>query len=187
MKKLLFPFVFFLLFTTSRSQTLIVFKTFDDFLNNKGEKHEGLTYSGANTGPAFMVLVFNSLFGKFRLSQKGHWGFIYKGQLYKFDNRRDPVWVGIVGKNIVYYENGYAHLNEKGYCPAGWFYYLSADLNSDPFVIPTRRHVYKRIMEANPECKPLFECIDQKNANYKKCVEKFEKIKCGTQFPMKTN
>jgi hypothetical protein len=188
MRKIFILLAFCFSFTLTQSQTLIVFKTFDDFLNNKGEKHEDLTYKGVNTGPSFRVLVFKGTFGKFRLSQKGNWGFLYKGQLYRFDKKkRDPLWVGIAGKNIIYYENGYGHLNETGFCQAGYFYYLSLDLNSNPFVFPNRRHLYQEVMLMNPACIPLFKCLDIKNSNIKKCVEEFEKIKCGTQFKQTSN
>ena len=182
MKKIFFLFVIYFSVSLTQSQTLVIFKTYEDFLNNKGETYTGLTYKGATTGPGFRVLVFKGNNGKIKLSQRGNWGFMFKGELYKFDNRRDPMWVGIVGKNICYYENGYGHLNGTGFCPAGWFYYISTDLNSDPFVIPTRRHVYKRVMDKNPATIPLFKCLDQKDTNYRKCVEEFEGIKCGSQY-----
>lgn len=171
----------------TKSQTLIVFKTIDDFLNNKGEKHEGYVYDDTFGGPGFRVVSFKGLFGKIKLSKKDNWGFMYKGQLYRFNEEKDPMWVGIIGKNIVYYENGYVHLKESNVYTFGRACYLSADIASETFLYPNRRRFYKNFLLEHPACTTLFDCFETGRPHFpyttiRKCVEDFEKIQNGSQF-----
>ncbi|MES2566023.1 MAG: hypothetical protein V4565_04120 [Bacteroidota bacterium] len=142
---------------------VVIYKTYDDFLNSKGENYDSYEYEDAFSAPGIITLIFKGNDKKLRINPKNIWGFTQKTDLYRIFDGKHPVWAEFKGKKIIYYSNGYEHmhpyhraLEQEGYC------FLSKDLSADIIKIPSRKKKYDAFVKENPEYKSLFDCVNQK-------------------------
>ena len=165
---------------------VIVFETFQDFVDQKGTTYDD--YHGYSHAMGAVKIILKDNGKKVKIKCRDIWGFVYNDALFRTDHVHDqPVRLLSFGK-ICYYENGIAHLNmlkndsESGSFSIGYYCYVSATIDGTLVPMPSTllsdaRKKIKKFKEANPQYKDLFDCIE-KNYNYQNvrpCVEEFEK------------
>jgi hypothetical protein len=190
--KLKLIFLCYILFQTThiKSQdTINVYKTFDDFKNNNGEKmNEYMGISGIAVSVSFKK--GNEIV---KLKCKNFWGFDYNGRLYRNDmNTGLPCCVFKTGK-CIFYANGQAHLamekekTNSSIFNVGYYYYISNNLNSDicPMQVVTKDYVkpeytrakkmFRKFKKANPQHKNFYDCLNDRVFIYfvEKCIEQY--------------
>lgn len=153
---------------TSHAQ-IEVYRTYEDFQRGISEQFE--TYSGAMRSGSKVTLRFQNKDGKTNIKCKEVWGFRYKDALFRNDVEvGQPTRVMISG-NIIYYENGIAHMDMIRYnkkeveFSLGSYCYLSKDLNSKMIAVNREDINYekniKEFKQQFPEFEELFNCIEK--------------------------
>lgn len=184
-----FPFYstlifFFALCSATLKAQVEVYRTYEDYQNGVSESYE--LYGGSMHMGGRASLFFYKNDKKTTIKCKEMWGFKYKDVLFRNDVvNSHPTRVVIEGK-VVYYENGFAHLEmlkynkKEGKYELGRFCYLSKDLNSEIIPIPAHDKDYLKAMKPfkaqYPEFQSMYECIEKEYSidNVKGCVEKLE-------------
>lgn len=165
---------------------LKVYKTYEDFLNDKGEE---CTFKKIYWPSAVGIgVVAKKGDEKVKINSKNAWGYKFKEALFRFDRAHNqPVRVVSVGK-IVYYENGQANMemvekeSEYGSYKYGYQCYVSKNLNTDivpldTYILSDTKSKVAIFKKEHPEYNELFDCLG-KRYEYKKartCVTEFEK------------
>lgn len=160
------------------------YRTYEDYLN------KNLVVKDEISGRQHYFAVFKKAGEKEKVKYSEIWGFLYKGELFRidkhFENRQVATRVIEVG-NIVYYENGWAHLQmlenntNEGEYSAGYMAYISNDLNSEMTPLPVTRgdakSMYKKFMEKNPQHAKLYDCIDKSRTMdvMRQCTEEYNR------------
>lgn len=185
MKKLLFTLSLLLVTFIANSQAqIIIFRTFEDFQNENGEELDSYRHTITSMGNVNMV--FKKGRKKVKINTKEFWGLIYKDALFRIDKKaRQPVRLISVG-DIMYYENGSAHLTmlkdntNQGFFSKGSSCSVSKSINSEIINIPkllssSNEDPFNKFMKDNPDSSDLFECMkdDLEIQNVRKCVQEF--------------
>lgn len=184
----------FLVSLLTQAQTGI-YKTYEDFLKGNLEKmDDDIKLSESSLG---FTIKFTSPDGnKVKYSPKENWGFLFKGSLFRSDDRGDVVFVLDTVK-LCSYENGTGHLRmlmndtKYGSFLQGYSSYLSLDLKSKIYPMPflcdgcrngngvASRKYYRDFMDEYPQFQSLYDCID-KTALYRlarPCIVEYHKSK----------
>lgn len=182
----LLPILFTLLSSVCYSQ-VIVYETYEDFQANNGTKYERYKSYSWSAGGVRLIL-FDKNNKKNKIACRDFWGFKIGDALFRVEKgNTNPVRVISVGK-LVYYENGFAHLNmirtnsTSGNFERGYYAYLSKNINSEIITMPIGGWVewasVTKFKKENPDYDPLFQCIEQDYDNYRvgKCVLEFESL-----------
>ena len=175
----LFTFLFFLIFNNAFSQdTLLVYKTFEEYSNNSGTRYN--KYYGWSHNNGKMKIWFKENNKKIKIPANEIWGVYFNGAIFRTDTRTHQFARLLSKGKICYYENGAAHLNmigrktELGQFPIGYYAYVSKDLESEmiPFPSPqaTSSDAYKllnKFKTDNKQYDKLFEPIGKDYYYYK--------------------
>lgn len=146
---------------------VVVHRTYDDWLNKRGE-NVGQFVELVNTMGAYhLVLHRDGLRHKVRCKEV--WGFTYNEELFRiFEEGHVPLRLMYQG-SICYYENGFAHLTmqrdrvEEAVAEVGDRSYVSKDLQGP--IVPAHfpegdvRSTSARFRREHPAYEPLFRCI----------------------------
>jgi hypothetical protein len=169
------------------SAQLTIYRTFEDYQHEKGEVYDDYV------GYSHVIKVKLKLIKdgeEVTVSCKGVWGFKYKEGLFRVHEKlSQPARVMSVG-NIVYYENGAAHLGmlrdntNKGYYDVGYNCYFSTSMSDDLVPMPRDSGIsdaskqIKKFKKLHPEYADLFECIGKSYmyTNVSPCVKSFEGV-----------
>jgi len=177
--------IFFLIISISLQSQIIVYRTFEDFQDDKGEMYDSYLRNTQALGK--IILIFKKGRKKIRIRCRDIWGFTYDDAFFRIDTKQDlPTRVLSIGK-IVYYENGFAHLGilkhniHTGWYGKGYAGYFSEDINSEMVPVPSQpmsaaKRAIRKFKEKHPEYSELFECLgkDFSQENLHPCLEKFE-------------
>lgn len=161
---------------------VILYWTYDDFVNNKGEN------IGAYKSSYHTMGVFTHKFkgdnGKTKIKRGDAWGYKYKGAYFRFSRDKNHLARIISAGDIILYSNGFAQMEmlEKNTDEAvfyyGYYFYVSKDLKSD--VIPMVGKDWKDFKKENAsKYKDLFDCLDEKGSSTTKCVDSYNKRNKG--------
>lgn len=177
------------LYTIQAQDSIYVYKTFDDYKSNRGEKmDEYIKLTGINVSVCFKK-------GKedVKLKCKDFWGFYYNGSLFRNDMITQLPCCVIKTGNCVFYSNGEAHLamvqnkNNFSRFQVGYYYYISNDLNSEicPMQVITNEAVkpihkdakkkFNKFKAENPQHKNFYDCLNDKVFIYfvEKCIQQY--------------
>ncbi|MCW3084165.1 MAG: hypothetical protein JWP12_1531 [Bacteroidetes bacterium] len=183
-----FVFFFVLLICVSlKAQTVIIYKTYEDFQNNNGEQYDSLKNAWASH--FHMALLKDGK--RIAVEGKNFWGFKYGDALFRV-NKGAAYRVLTYGPKLCYYEDGYAYIVsimhkesmvsfENG-MPVS---FISTSLNSELITLFRTVHDYKheekqieklRTKLAGPVYDDFFKCI---NGSLfidvlRACTQKFE-------------
>lgn len=183
-------FIFLFISTLASSQT-IVYRTFEDLQNKKGEEYGELDYDFYGDK---WKLVFEKGGQKIKIRCEEIWGFEYKGGLFRIDTQIGkalPIRVIAIGK-LVYYENGPAHIkmlrNESNSSTYGDFdgyaTYISKTLTSE--LVPIEKSTImshnikvaksiKDFRKVNTEYEDFFNCLNNyRIETVRRCIAEFE-------------
>ena len=146
-------------------------------------EYKSCSYPGGNVRLFFIDQQGN----KKKIACKNIWGFKYGDALFRTEPRSSqPARVMSLGE-IVYYENGLAHLemirdnSTTGRSDLGYYSYISPNLKAPMTPLPnfgfsSKARRMRELLKIHPEYKPLFECLekdyDLKTVIY--CVIEFE-------------
>ena len=176
-------FFFFLAIHLSAVANVVVFRTYQDFENKRGETYDDYLGGVVQMGKLTMELSKGVLKENVKCSEI--WGFTYNDKLFRVNRMGSPVLVISQGK-VCFYENGVAHMEamRKGKAVAtvssGFVNFISHDLKSTILEMPMGMGQIKKEKEAfiaeQPETSSLFECIGKFNDPDKtrECVKTFE-------------
>lgn len=159
---------------------VIVFRTYEDFKNERGEKYD--EYNSYLMSMGKVTLSFLRDNNKYKIKCKDIYGFIYKDVLFRIDEfSKQPARLMSHGK-IFYYENGLGHLDilkhnkETGLSPSPLSVFFSKSINT-PVVATGTRKPYNNFKKYHPEYNELFNCIDESRyyvETGRRCVAQFE-------------
>lgn len=182
-------------------KSMIIYDTYDDYVNNTGDEIEGdYIYTGSSEGMfSDLVNIFknqdksSSGEDKIKLTKKKFWGFKLNGVLIRM-TESGLQWVALQGK-FIYYENGIVKLvnmkskkknatwNQGDGAQCG----ISKDLNAEFIYVPigltvSNRHKkdLKNFINANPEYESFHNCVIDKHLHsgeVRKCAERFTNMK----------
>lgn len=202
--------ILFSLFTIllNAQDSLIVYKNFSDFENQKGEVYEGklLYQSASGTFRKRFIYFKNKTPGiskdqqKIKINTKETWGFMMNNRLFRMiDDTGIPVCLLSHGQ-LFYYENGVAYLhmlfakrkkkraivseqtnkNDRRISyPWGEIAYFSKDINSKLYPLPTSNEIgAKRLLKEYIDIYPELE-------DFFSCIKgifKFKNRECIKEF-----
>jgi hypothetical protein len=198
MKKIIFSLIFFqiILLSYSNAQTYI-YKTYEDYVKGTGEKMGDEVHFTVIAVMAVKTvnIKFVTLAGdKVKYKPKEFWGFMYKGFLFRSDNKSNIASL-IDSANICFYINGFARLNQintesdAAGSTEGYSYYLSNDINSPLCPLPVLCNgcregagvapggYYRKFKDEYPDHQSLYDCFDDSPM--------WEKIACITNYQKK--
>lgn len=153
-------------------KTIIVYKTYKEYLNNSGTVYKGnymlgtITNSFGNISISFYIK--GKLFSKNKLKFKikEDWGYKINDELF-VNREKEMYYVASIGKHLVYYEYYEIHLKDIFgiYCDMPNETHLSKKLNSEMKEIPISflTNKIKRIklfLGNDPNYNSLYKCID---------------------------
>lgn len=160
---------------------ITVFKTYEDFLSDKGETYEEYKNHIAVMGSVKLILMKDRK--KKTINCKDIWGFRMDDMLFRVHKKfKQPAKVMYEG-SVVYYENGLAHLEmikqdrEFINITTGYAVYFSKDLSSELVPMPSSGQTggkgYKKFKNENPKLQSFFKCVDQAPVFYsiRECVK----------------
>lgn len=162
-----------------------IYFTYNDYVQHKMKPMGDYVTMTDSLGKIHITFINGGKKQKFECSKI--WGFQYKYKLFRCDvEGRPPARVIGVGK-IVYYENGFAHLEilkndlEEGNFSKGAYCYLSNNLLGKMIAMPEEisNDLYKDVelfKARHKQYKKLFDCIESEYNTSKifKCVKNFE-------------
>ncbi|MCC6700766.1 MAG: hypothetical protein IT221_04535 [Fluviicola sp.] len=176
-----------LFFTHNSHAQFKVYRTFEDAQNDIGEEYDDYSGYFHAMGSVRLKLLKDSI--ETTVECKNIWGFTYKGAIFRVEKKYSQPAIILSNNNIVYYENGLAHLHmlkfnsNNAEVNVGQACYISTDINSEMIAVPIlyRRDVmkrFKKFIKNNPEYKPLGDCILIKVRTLtiiRSCIEEFQK------------
>lgn len=163
-----------------------VYRTFEDYQNGVSEKFDTYRGAGHSSGRVFLMFYNEMEKKKKNVKCKEMWGFKYNGALF-----RNEIFVGqparvIIAGDIIYYENGIAHLDmirynkNEGEFSLGAYCYLSKDLNSKMIALSitdeNHEKSFAEFKEQFPEFEDIYECMgkDYSPRVVATCVAEYE-------------
>lgn len=185
---------FFVLYSSLAFSQVEVYRTFQDFENDNGEKFDDLDIYYFDK-PENRLDYYKFYKNRTKIKSKDIWGFKYKNSLFRIDhdNPRHSSARVIVKNKLVYYENGRSHLEmlESGRSSAsysqfqGYSAYISLNLNSMMIVLDEyihglagKKRAKKRIRkfrDENPEFNEFFDCLrNYRIETVRRCISEFE-------------
>jgi hypothetical protein len=200
--KLIFPILFVFSFCSLYgNKSLIIYETYEDYINNTGEVIEGdFKYAGTEASFGKTLTKFKNKDkstskenNKIKIDGKKIWGFKHKGVLFRTINGV-PQWVATQGE-LIYYENGVLKLfnlnlgnnNAPWWEEYGYECGISKDLTSEFIYIPPGLKIgksyikdLKKFIDKNPSCESFYNCVINHHVYVKdirRCAERFTKIK----------
>jgi hypothetical protein len=183
-------FLFFLGNTIQVKAQTGVYRTYDDYLNNKLEVMD--RYKGHFDSFSRITYLFKKKGGgSVKIKCMDVWGCVVNGCLFRTNRiTSQPVYVSMIGKKTVYYQNGLAYLqicrdnSTTGEYSHGHLCYISKDLNSEivdtdnttEVLNKTLQDFLQNLANSNPEYKSLTDCIGKrKNCDgVLECIKTFE-------------
>lgn len=187
MKVKCFLVIFFLFLSTSYGQnnsnkSLIVFKTYEDFVSNSGLNLGKISdYSYDNWGGNKIVVIKEDVEEKININQ--YWGFSIDDNIFRMNKDGIRLPLLVLKKNEkIFYVDGYIYFDKIVFGKNGYSiresdgYFYSDNLNSEIFEITK---IIKKEKD-NPKLKDLIECIKKakkrigyqsKFNGYSKCLK----------------
>lgn len=164
-------------FISSAKMEIVAYKTYEDYLAEKGDKMD--SYYGRGNTRGGMEIYFKQDGKEITVSAKNYWGFKAEDCLFRFDSDNQLIKLSNSGK-IVYWENGMANLQTclDLVTSSAFIYghpcYFSATLDGE--AIPLTKKNFKSFKDAHPEHAELYDCIgeDFYETHVRFCVSKYE-------------
>ena len=189
--KLSFLIVLSFIFAFNAQAQLTIYKTYDDYKNNIGEKHDNsyefVRFGGGTGSPGYLLFFKNKNGDKIKIICGEIWGFTFKNDLYRIGVDRVPA-VLVSNNKICFYKDGYAHLlalSERPIQILGSEYYLSKDLKTDIISLPLYKTkannklavAIKKFTSQYPDTRELLNCFGGADNwdDMLDCFNKFDK------------
>ena len=155
----------------SYSQKMTVYKTFEDYSNDKGVEYDEFRKTMTVVSNLFLFVKKGKK--KSKISCKEIWGFKYGDALFRIDQEIFYPARLMVAENLYYWENGIGHLimirdNKEIASYRGFDYYLSKDLTSKMVGISFSNSInasmhdnYRKFKQDYPEFTEIYDCIEE--------------------------
>jgi len=170
--------LFLFITTLAYGQSVIVYRSFDEYKSDKGQKYDRFEKVTHSPFGKYRVVVRKS--GKsMKIKCERIWGFVLEKELFRTYGTGQ--YVMMVGKDKLYYfENGEAYLN-KGTFMVGHYNFIAKTIDGPLVPMPTPDSKpeilsqYQQFKDQNPEYKKFFDCFDKKQEleNCRDCIDRF--------------
>lgn len=177
MKKLVLFFLCIVPFVLY-SQSVTVYRSFEEYQNKKGLKFEAYQKM-VHTPSGKYRLVVRKAGKNMKVKCEKLWGFVLAKELYRTYGTGQ--YVKLVSEDKLYYfENGEAYLN-KGTFIVGHYNFVAKTIDGElvpmpnPDSKPEIIQQYEQFKESNPQYKKFFDCFD-KSHNLeicRDCIDRF--------------
>lgn len=182
-KSILFLAAF--IFSVTCVAQVTVYTSYENFKKDEGIKYED--FQGSHHVGSKQIYTFINGGKKIKESARDMWGFKYKDKLFRIIPESGFIVMLISEGKIVYYENGFAHIqmlkygSSEGIASGGFFCYISEQLDSEivpvaDYSMSPARKPMKKFATENPFIKPLFDCVAGVSSYevIRRCVIEFE-------------
>lgn len=173
MKKTFLLLIILFLSSFHAKSEVITYKSYNDYINNTGTHYEELRSIMHLFNNVSLLLTKNGK--KVKVKCKTIWGFSYKGNLFRIEDKKHTPMLVISNNELVYYENGYAHVEMLAYGKnssnfrVGYLFSFSKKLDTKIF---HHRKGIKKLNKLHPELKEVYKCIKKaiSQSSIRNCV-----------------
>ncbi len=177
MKKSFFLLIF-LIGSYAFSQSVTVFRGYEEYLNKQGIKYDVFKKIRHTATGKYRILARKS--GKnHRIKCERIWGFMLENTLFRSYGSGQYV-MQVDGDKLFYFENGEAYLN-KGTFLVGHYNFIAESLNGNLIPLPTPDakpailEQYEDFKQMHPKYAPFYHCFDKNHTleNCRDCIDRY--------------
>ncbi len=178
MKKTL-PFLFFLISNLLYSQSVTVYRSYEEYKTEQGVKYASYKKIGHNLlGTKYKIVVQKS--GKKKnIKCENIWGFMLENTLFRTYGTGQYA-MQISEEKLFYFENGEAYIN-KGKFRKGHYNFIAAKIDGPLVLMPnpdSKEDVllqYNQFKSTHPQHQEFYDCFDKAHnlENCRDCIDRY--------------